>query len=154
VWFLTDPAPPYVPKTAEEKEIAAMDQKVGTAVVNGDVDYVRSVTTSDFSMVHGDPWIRGGRPILKDTQESMLSRVGKSYGVLDFDHVRVEMHGNVAITDGRYLAVTKGAAPERAWFSVWFERVFVKKDGKWVYISHRTVHGPLYGPSREAVSKE
>ena len=31
VWFLTDPASPYQARTADEKEIAQMDQKVGTA---------------------------------------------------------------------------------------------------------------------------
>ena len=92
-------------------------------MVGGDLNYVKSVTTGDFSMVHGDLWTRGGKANLRDTQDSMLSRVGKSYGVLDFDHIRVEMHGDIAITDGRYLARSNGANPDRAWFSVWFERV-------------------------------
>lgn len=153
VWFLTDPAPPSPPPaSADEREILQMDQKVGTAVVKGDVDYVKSITTSDFSMVHGDIWTRGGKASLRDTQDSMLSRVGKSYGVLDFDHIKAEMHGDVAITYGRYLAQSNGAAPERAWFSVWFERVYQKRGGRWIYLSHRTVHGPTYGPDRKSVS--
>ena len=45
----------------------------------------------------------------------MLSRVvSKAYGVLDFDHITAEMHGDVAITLGRYLARSNGVSPERA----------------------------------------
>ena len=106
-------------------------------------------------MVHGDIWARGGKANLRDTQDSMLSRVtNQSYGVLDFDHIRAEMHGDIAITTGRYLARSNGASPERAWFSVWFERVYEKRNGQWVYLSHRTVHGPLYGPDRQSISNK
>lgn len=153
VWFLTDPAPPpRAPQSADEREVLGLDQKIANGVTAGQTDFVRSMTTPDFSMVHGDLWIKGGRAALRDTQDSMLSRVtNKNYQILDFDHMRAEMHGDVAITTGRYLAKS-GTNPERQWFSVWFERVFQKQDGKWVYLSHRTVHGPVYGPDRQSVS--
>ena len=41
---------------------------------------------------------------------------------------------------------------QRAVTSIWFERVFAKREGKWIYLSHRTVHGPIYGADRHAVS--
>jgi len=155
VVFLKNPAPPPpAPASADEAELRTLDQKIADAVVKGDVDYVRSMTTKDFSMVHGDIWTRGGVSNNRDTQDSMLSRVGKAYGVLAFDHIQTEMHGDVGITYGRYLAKsnTAGEAKDREWFSVWFERVFQKQNGRWMYLSHRTVHGPTYGPSREAIS--
>ncbi|HEY3885147.1 MAG TPA: nuclear transport factor 2 family protein, partial [Vicinamibacterales bacterium] len=153
VWFLTDPAPPSpAPKSADEKEVLTLDQKIADGVTGGDTEFVRSMTAPDFSMVHGDLWIKGGRAALRDTQESMLSRVtSKAYQVLDFNHMRAEMHDDVAITTGRYLAKS-GTNPARQWFSVWFERVFQKQNGKWLYLSHRTVHGPLYGPDQQSVS--
>jgi hypothetical protein len=53
------------------------------------------------------------------------------------------MHGDIAITYGRYIAQNRIADPAKgAWFSVWFERVYAKRDGHWLYVSHRTVHGP------------
>jgi hypothetical protein len=113
------------------------------------------MTASDFSMLHGDLWTRGARASLRDTQERMLGRVvSKAYSVLDFDHIKAEMHGDVAITYGRYLAKSTGGRgdAERSWFSVWFERVYAKRDGRWTYLSHRTVHGPTYGPNRQGVS--
>jgi hypothetical protein len=27
-----------------------------------------------------------------------------------------------------------------------------ERDGHWLYVSHRTVHGPTYGPDRKSVS--
>jgi len=71
----------------------------------------------------------------------------------DTDSVKAEMHGDVAITYGRYLAhTTTGDDPGRRWFSVWFERVYAKRDGRWIYLSHRTVHGPTFGADRKSVS--
>ena len=104
-------------------------------------------------MVHGDGWTNGGKPLLTDTQQSMLRRVTtKYYDVLDFDSVKAEMHGDVAITYGHYLAhTTSGDDPGRRWFSVWFERVYARRDGRWIYLS---IHGarPDFGPNRNSVS--
>jgi ketosteroid isomerase-like protein len=158
VWYLKDPAPaPPPPASSDEAELRHIDQKIADAVVKGDAVYVRSFTTPDFSMVHGDLWTRGGKANLRDTQESMLSRVTTpAYAVLDFDHIYTEMHGDIGVTYGRYLAkstnTTGRGAADRAWFSVWFERVYQKQNGKWMYLSHRTTHGPTYGPDRQAVS--
>jgi ketosteroid isomerase-like protein len=147
--------PQHAPEpSADAAEVLALDQKIGTAVTRGETAYVDSVPPSDFVMVHGDGWTNGGKPLLTDTKQSMLKRVtSKYYDVLDFDSVKVEMHGDVAITYGRYLAHTTGDGPkERSWFSVWYERVYAKRDGKWIYLSHRTVHGPTFGADRQSVS--
>ena len=143
-------------------EVLRLDQKIADAVIRGDTAYVASVTAADFVMVHGDGWTNGGEPLLTDTKESMLQRVtSKYYDVIDFDSVKAEMHGDIAITYGRYIAHTTGAtqsqpvdrivAPDKRWFSVWFERVYEKRDGKWIYLSHRTVHGPTFGADRQSV---
>jgi hypothetical protein len=141
-------------RTAVAAEVLALDQTIGTAVVRGDTAYVDSLTPDDFVMVHGDGWTSGGSPLMTDTKQSMLGRVtSKYYDVLDFDSVKVEMHRDVAITYGRYLAhTTGGGPPDRRWFSVWFERVYAKRNGRWIYLSHRTVHGPTFGPDRQSVS--
>jgi hypothetical protein len=87
-----------------------LDQKIADATVRGDTAYVDRVVTADFVMVHGDGWTSGGRPLLTDTKASWLRRVTRKYcDVLDFDSVSLEMHGDVAITCGRYLAHTPPA---------------------------------------------
>ncbi len=104
-------------------------------------------------MIHGDTWTRGGKPVLVDDKNSFMKRVAsRSYAVHDFDSVKVEMHGDVAITYGRYIGNIPSSGEGRAWFAVWYEKVYAKRDGQWMYLSHRTVHGATYGLNRESVS--
>ena len=92
---------------------------------------------------------------LSGSKAQEQSGLARAAGARDLDSVKVEMHGDIAITYGRYVAqnrtVTSGQA---AWFSVWFERVYEKRDGHWLYVSHRTVHGPTFGPDRQSVSNK
>jgi Domain of unknown function (DUF4440) len=134
-------------------EVLAFEREMEAAVVRGDVAYVDRVSASDLTFTHGDGWTTGGKPLLIDDKKSFLKRVeNRQYLVRDLDSVKVEMHGDIAITYGRYIAQGREGNPQRAWFSVWFERVYAKRDGHWLYVSHRTVHGPTYGPDRQSVS--
>jgi len=141
--------------SAEEAAVLALDQRIADAVVRGDTVYVDSVTAPDFVMVHGDGWTRGEPPLLIDTKASLLNRVTNGYyDVIDFDSVEAEMHRDVAITHGRYIAHVTDGDPDRAWFAVWFERVYARRDDRWMYLSHRTVHGPIFGPDRASASRQ
>jgi hypothetical protein len=147
------PPETFRPESPEAAEVLEFEKKIGASIVNGDTAFFDRFTTPDFSMTHGDGWTRGTPPAVVDNKESFLKRVAsKSYLAHDFDSVKVEMHGDVAITYGRYVATLRGTAPERAWFAVWFERIYQKRDGRWMYVSHRTVHGANYGPTRESVA--
>jgi hypothetical protein len=134
-------------------EVLAFERNMEAAVVRGDVAYVDRVSAPDLTFTHGDGWTAGGKPLLVDDKKSFLKRVeNKQYLARDLDSVKVEMHGDIAITYGRYVAQNRTGDPERSWFSVWFERVYAKRGGQWLYVSHRTVHGPTYGPDRRSVS--
>jgi len=139
-----------------DAEVLGLDQRIADAVVRGDTHVVRAATSADFVMVHGDGWTNGGQPLSTDTQETMLRRVeAKHYDVLHFDSVKAELHGDVAITHGRYIAhVPTQADPGKRWFAVWFERVYARRAGQWIYLSHRTVHGPTYGPDRTSLQNK
>lgn len=143
-----------VPEPAADKaDVLTLDQKIADAVVRGDTAYVANMTSADFVMVHGDGWTNGGQPLSTDDKTAMLGRVSsKYYDVLDFDSVNAEMHGDIAITCGRYIAHRITGDAQKAWFAVWFERVYAKRNGRWIYLSHRTVRGPAYGATRQAVS--
>jgi len=139
--------------SADAAEVLAFERAMEAAVVRGDVAYVERVSAPDLSFTHGDGWTTGGKPLLVDDRASFLKRVeNKQYNVRDLDSVKVEMHGDIAITYGRYVAQNRIGNPDQSWFSVWFERVYAKRDGHWLYVSHRTVHGPTYGPDRQSVS--
>src|SRR5215510_11488021 len=138
--------------TGDAGEVLALEQKIEEAIVRGDVAFVERVTSADFSFVHGDGWTHGGRPLMSDDKAAFLKRVAeKEYLVHDLDQVKVEMHGDVAITYGRYVSLFVPAnrnpsTPARL-NSIWFERVYAKRNGQWQFLSHRTVHGPNVAPA-------
>jgi hypothetical protein len=146
---------PTISNSPEAAEVLAFEKVQEAAVVRGDTAFVSQALADDFSMAHGDVWTRGGKAAAVDNKESLLLRTtNKGYIRRDLDSVRVEMHGNVAITYGRYFAMNRGAAPDQAWFRVWYERVFEKQDGEWKFVSHRTIRGPMYGPTRESLENK
>src|SRR6185436_822890 len=100
----------------------------------------------DFSFTHGDGWTAGGPPLRVENKQQWLAAVGKApYEYRNLDSVKVESHGDIAITYGMYRARNKSDSADRGAFTVWFERVYAYRDGRWQYLSHRTVHGPTYG---------
>lgn len=145
---------PAAQATAGE-EVLALERSLAVALVNGDAAYFDRVTSPDFVMVHGDGWTHGGQPTLVDDKASFMRRVAnKSYAVHDYDVQSVEMHGDVAVTYGRYIGHIPSSPPGRQWFYVWYQKVYAKRDGRWLYISHRTVDGAHYGVDRKSVSVE
>jgi hypothetical protein len=72
-------------------------------LVKGDSTFLQKHIADDFSMVHGDIWIRGGPASHIDGKNDFLQyATTKQYTVRYDDHVRIEMHG-VAIAHGRYV---------------------------------------------------
>jgi hypothetical protein len=134
-------------------EVLAFERAMEAAVVRGDVAEVDRMSAPNLTFTHGDAWTTGGKPLLVDDRAAFLERVkNKQYNARDLDSVKVEMHGDIAITYGRYIAQNRIGKVNPSWFSVWFERVYEKRDGHWLFVSHRTVHGPTYGPDRQSVS--
>jgi hypothetical protein len=132
-------------------EVLSLEKKIEDAVIRGDVTFVDSVLASDFSFVHGDGWTTGKKPLASDDKQAFLKRVAdKEYMVHDLDAVKTEVHGDIVITYGRYVSLfvpqNRNAAPGRL-NSIWFERVYAKRNGKWQFLSHRTVHGPTVSPA-------
>ena len=141
--------------TSPAAEVLELERQIGAAIVNGDAAFYDRVTADDFVMTHSDRWTTGGKPLLVDTKASFRQRIThRSYLSMDFDSVKAEVHGDVVITYGRYVSNMRGVAPDRAWFSVWYEKVYAKRNGQWMYLSHRTVHGATYGLTREDVANK
>jgi ketosteroid isomerase-like protein len=127
-------------------EVLAFEREMEAAVVRGDVAFLDRVCASDFSFTHGDGWTTGGLPLRVENKAQWLASVSKApYVSRDLDSVQVEFHGDIAITYGKYHARNKAGEPGRTEFTVWFERVYARRNSRWQYVSHRTVHGPTYG---------
>jgi len=144
------------PSTADAAKIAELlefEKNMEAAVVKGDVKYLATIIPADFRFTHGDGWTTGGQPIRVDTKETWLASVAKQpYLNRDLGPVAVELHGDIAITYGRYKMHQK-SSPNGQETSVWFERVYAKQNGRWMYLSHRTVHGPLNEEPQKSTSK-
>jgi len=126
-------------------EVLAFERAIEDAVVKGDVRFVDAASAPTFTFTHGDGWTTGGAPLRVDSRADWLATVAKApYASRVLDSVKTEVHGEVVITYGRYVARFKNAEAGRRQFTVWFERVYAKRDGRWQYLSHRTVHGPVY----------
>ena len=152
---LTTPAVSPSDQAAAGSEVLALERSIAEAIVRGDTAYVDRVTSPDFVMVHGDGWTRGGQPALVDDKASFLQRVATElYAVHDYDVQAAEMHGDVAITYGRYVGHIPSSPLGRRWFYVWFQKVYAKRDGRWVYLSHRTVDGAHYAVDRQSLGNE
>ena len=98
-----------------------------------------------FLFTQGDGWVDGGAPLKVDTKASWIEYVKRQpspYIYRELDHVQVELHGDIAITLGRYfyLPQSNGQANH---MHVWFERLYAKRNGQWQMLSHRTVKGPV-----------
>ncbi len=126
-------------------DVMAFEKHMESAVVRGDVAYLDRICASDFTFTHGDGWTTGGAPLRVENRAQWLVSISKApYLFRDLASVQVELHGDVAITYGRYRARYKAGNPEQREFTVWFERVYARRNGSWQFLSHRTVHGPVF----------
>ena len=126
-------------------DVLEFERTMEAAVVRGDVAFLERASSDDFSFTHGDGWTTGGAPLRVENKAQWLAAVGSApYLFRNLDSVQVEMHGDIAITYGRYQARFKRGDPGRVEFTVWFERVYARRGGQWQFVSHRTVHGPTY----------
>lgn len=126
-------------------EVLAFEREIEAAVVRGDVAFVDAASAPTFTFTHGDGWTTGGAPLRVDSRADWLATVARTpYSSRVLDSGKAEVHGDVVITYGRYVARFKDAAPGRRQFTVWYQRVYARRDGKWQYLSHRTVAGPVY----------
>jgi hypothetical protein len=101
-------------------EVLAFEREVEAAIVRGDVAFMERACAPTFVFSHGDGWTTGGDPFRVDDRAQWLAVVKAApYASRELDHVRVEMHGDVAITYGRYVGHIPSSPEGRRWFYVW-----------------------------------
>ena len=132
-------------ESAAIAEVIAFEKATEAAVVRGDTAFLEKALAPTFLFTHGDGWVDGGAPLKVDTKASWIEYVKRQpspYIYRELDHVQVELHGDIAITLGRYfyLPQSNGQANH---MHVWFERLYAKRNGQWQMLSHRTVRGPV-----------
>ncbi len=138
------PSAPAHAATDGASDVLAFEKQVEAAVLRADVAFLDRVCASDFTYTHGDGWTTGGPVLGVDTKSEWLASLPGRYAVREVDSQHVEIHGDVAITMGRVRARTGTPNAAQRAFSFWYIRVYARRDGQWTYLSHRTVHGPVY----------
>ena len=141
--FAQQAAPSHA-ATNGASDVLAFERQVEEAVLRADVDFLDRVCASDFTYTHGDGWTTGGPILGVDTKSEWLASLPGRFASRDVDSQHVEIHGDVAITMGRVRARTGTTNAAQRAFSFWYVRVYARRDGQWRYLSHRTVHGPVY----------
>jgi ketosteroid isomerase-like protein len=112
-------------------EIKELEQRIEDAVVKADLKFLKSVYADDFRFTHGDGEVQNKTEWL----ELVAKREAKSRKISTSE---VELHGNIAITVGRLDVVWKGKSEDDK-YALKYVRVYERKKGKWVLLSHRTV---------------
>ena len=125
-------------------EVLDLERRIEAAVLRADTDFLDGILASDFTYTHGDGWTTGGAVRGVDHRAEWLASLAGRYSQREVDSQQVELHGDVAITMGRVRARSGPAAGAPRAFSFWYVRVYALRDGRWRYLSHRTVHGPVY----------
>jgi hypothetical protein len=151
----TSPAPSAVPTGAPAPgpaesvriaELVAFEREMEAAVVRQDAAFLERALAPTFLFTHGDGWVDGGEPLKVDTKATWIEYVKRQpppYVYRELDRIQVELHGDIAITLGRYFYLPRSTRPTTSHLYVWFERLYVRQNGQWQHLSHRTVKGPV-----------
>lgn len=119
--------------------LRALEQKAENATLHADAAFLQDFYASDFRFSHGTGVIANKAETLKALQPDFyISR--------DLDLTEVEPHGDIALTVGRIHVRTTARDPNVSEYTVWYIRVYTRRDGRWQLLSHRTtrqVAGPL-----------
>lgn len=119
----------YKEDTTAGKELLEFEKKIDAAVVATDIAFLEKAYADDFHFKHGTGHI--------DDKASWLSSVQKNKGAIvsrTLDSVEVEIHKNVGITNGHLAVVRKESS-----YNLNYVRVYVRNNGQWQMIMHRTV---------------
>ncbi len=126
---------------SSESRLVAIEEKLAAAVLALDFDTLNEIYSSDFVFTHST----GVVETKSDWLEAL--RTGESsYTARSVDQIKVELHGDIAVTNGRIHAKSDSSDPRWHEYSIWYVRVYQIRDGRWQLLSHRSVReesGPL-----------
>ena len=135
------PSPPAEPLSADAQAVLELDRQAELALNRADVEFLgRKVFADDLIFTHGDAWTRANTTGNTNTKTVWLDSIQRNKGQYSEKHAnlqRIEMHGDVALVEGRSSGKNNGKA-----YEIWYLRVYNKRGSEWKLISHKTVRGP------------
>jgi ketosteroid isomerase-like protein len=115
------------------KLVDDLNRKIDRAVVSKDFQILQQHYGDDFVFTHGTG--------LVDSKKSWTDAIRKSKGYVSREHdsTNVELHGDIAIVNGKLtVGRLEPAKDGTTKYSLRYVRVFVLRKGNWQMISHRT----------------
>jgi hypothetical protein len=127
-----------------EQILAALEHRVEDATRRGDVVFLDSIYAPSFRFTHST-----GELEERAQRLDGLRRGTARVFARDLDSLDVEVHDDVALTTGRIHVRQESESPEWREYTVRYARVYVRRSGRWLLLTHRTTaltHGPLHDP--------
>ena len=136
-------------ESSADAQVVTLEHQFENAMVIGDIAFLDSLLTEDFSFTHGDGWAKGGTPLRVDSKDTTLEAAAS--GIYGFrtttGDIQVEVHGDAAISKGSYQAEITRNEVARI-FDVSYVRLYLLLENQWRLASHLTVDGPYYHDQR------
>ena len=127
--------------SADAEAVLELDRRAEVALNGADVEFLGTkVFADDLIFTHGDAWTRANTTGNTNTKEVWLNSIKRTAGQYSEKHAnlqRIEMHGDIALIEGRSSGKNNGRP-----YEIWYLRIYNKRAGEWKLISHKTVRGP------------
>jgi ketosteroid isomerase-like protein len=120
--------------------VLELDRAAEDALNRMDTELLSTIYADDLVFTHGEAWTNSHSLGFTTSKAEWLEFIANSDGMFTEKNAntqRIEMHGDVAIVQGRSSGRNKGEA-----YEIWYLRVYEKREGNWKLISHKTVRGP------------
>jgi ketosteroid isomerase-like protein len=117
--------------SSAEAELRELEQRVDDAICKGDTTFLQSVFANDFRFLHFNGEIT-------NKTESLLQVSKRPYTLRHLDAVKIEMHGDVAVTDGLVDISAHGEHGNHSYLMK-YVRVYQHKSGRWQMLMQHSV---------------
>ena len=101
-----------------------------------------------LDLIYSDSFIFSHSTGDVETKSEWLTtlRKGDPFTSRRVDQIEVELHDDVAVTQGRIHAISDSNDPRWREYSIWYIRVYAREEGRWQLLSHRSTReetGPI-----------
>jgi ketosteroid isomerase-like protein len=121
-------------QSADSAAIAALEQRVETAVARGDAAFLESVYAPSFRFRHSTGMLEDRAMRMTALRRGPAPNAPR-VTARTVDSLEVEVHGDVALTTGRIWVQREGSD-----YTVRYARVYVRRDGRWQLLTHHSTY--------------
>jgi ketosteroid isomerase-like protein len=126
-------SPPEKQDASAETELQELEHQVDNAILKGDTTFLQTVFADDYRFLHADGSVT-------NKTESLQQVAKRPYILRHLDAVNIELHGDVALTDGLVDVNARGEHGTRNHsYLVRYVRVYQHRNGRWVMLMQNSV---------------